>query len=572
MATFHVDYINGSDANDGSAANPYATMKFALETNSMGAGDDLKVAGSAMTTRDTAATYSDAVGYDVLTTSSDLTGVISVGDIVQINPPAGGKNPQYQDWMHAQVTATTATTITLFEELHLPGTAATGNWTIKTIDSVYSNASGTMEEWVDATVGANVDIIGGYNTAFTSIIGSTYFRRSGLGAGSTSGVAIRNKYGNNNLAIANFENFSFLQWNQCIRGEFGGSIYGNNLLSYTSGSDVFTYFGIVLGKNNVTPNTFVINGNGNYGNYTYISNAVADSTIEVENNIKIYAGNKILKAAMTFNDVTIWNPGSDANGADFGATYSLQINGTSNICGALTFNTIDNARSGFRKGHNLFFTNAAGTTIKPTAINIIDGGLATSYWDFTDSQANRLSPYISTVICPTGFLIKDQQIRNGREMEVSAQPIFQVIDGDGVWLKQEGGYMRVSDDFDTGDSSKLFFMGNSSAYATDYSRALLFEFTKIASTPASITIRGKQEANGSSSTSTGFELKLANYIQWANFGSSSFTTATYTDKVIAFPTGYTWDQIPVGGVVQIGIEFSTSNNQLVYIDSVTVNY
>jgi hypothetical protein len=115
-------------------------------------------------------------------------------------------------------------------------------------------------------------------------------------------------------------------------------------------------------------------------------------------------------------------------------------------------------------------------------------------------------------------------------------------------------------------------MGNSSAYATDYSRALLFEFTKIASTPASITIRGKQEANGSSSTSTGFELKLANYIQWANFGSSSFTTATYTDKVIAFPTGYTWDQIPVGGVVQIGIEFSTSNNQLVYIDSVTVNY
>ena len=94
-------------------------------------------------------------------------------------------------------------------------------------------------------------------------------------------------------------------------------------------------------------------------------------------------------------------------------------------------------------------------------------------------------------------------------MEVSAQPIFQVIDGDGVWLKQEGGYMRVSDDFDTGDSSKLFFMGNSSAYATDYSRALLFEFTKIASTPASITIRGKQEANGSSSTSTGFELKLA---------------------------------------------------------------
>ena len=570
MATFHVDYINGSDANDGSAANPYATMKFALETNSMGAGDDLKVAGSAMTTRETAATYSDAVGYDVLTTSSDLTGVISVGDIVQINPPPG--NTQYQDWMHAQVTAITATTITYFEELHLPGTAATGNWTIKTIDSVYSSASATMEEWVDATVGANVDIIGGYNTAFTSIIGSTYFRRSGLGAGSTSGTAIRNKYANNVLAIANFENFSFLQWNECIRGEFGGSIYGNNLLSYTSGGNVFAYFGMVLGKNNVVPNTFVINGNGNYGNFAYIQNAVADSTIEVENNIKIYAGNKILKAAMTFNDVTIWNPGSDANGADFGSTYSLQINGTSGICGALTFNTIDNARSGFRKGHNLFFTSNAGITAKPSAINVIDGGVAGSYWDFTDSQASKLTPFISSVICPTGFLIKDQQIRNGRDQSISAQPVFQVIDGDGVWLKQEGGYMRVSDDFDTGDSSKLFFMGNGAAYATGPSQALLFQFTKIASTPASITLRGKTEANGSSSSSTTFALKLANYIQWSNFPNSSFTTATYTDKVIALPTGYTWDQIPVGGVVQIGIEFSTSNNQLVYIDSVTVNY
>ena len=570
MATFHVDYINGSDANDGSAANPYATMKFALETNSMGAGDDLKVAGSAMTTRETAATYSDAVGYDVLTTSSDLTGVISVGDIVQINPPPG--NTQYQDWMHAQVTAITATTITYFEELHLPGTAATGNWTIKTIDSVYSSASATMEEWVDATVGANVDIIGGYNTAFTSIIGSTYFRRSGLGAGSTSGTAIRNKYANNVLAIANFENFSFLQWNECIRGEFGGSIYGNNLLSYTSGGNVFAYFGMVLGKNNVVPNTFVINGNGNYGNFAYIQNAVADSTIEVENNIKIYAGNKILKAAMTFNDVTIWNPGSDANGADFGSTYSLQINGTSGICGALTFNTIDNARSGFRKGHNLFFTSNAGITAKPSAINVIDGGVAGSYWDFTDSQASKLTPFISSVICPTGFLIKDQQIRNGRDVSISAQPIFQVIDGDGVWLKQEGGYMRVSDDFDTGDSSKLFFMGNGAAYATGPSQALLFQFTKIASTPASITLRGKTEANGSSSSSTTFALKLANYIQWSNFPNSSFTTATYTDKVIALPTGYTWDQIPVGGVVQIGIEFGTSNNQLVYIDSVTVNY
>ena len=75
MATFHVDYLNGSNTNDGSAANPYATVKYALETNSLGSGDDVKVAGGGETTVDSAATFA---ANNQLTTSSDLTTSISV--------------------------------------------------------------------------------------------------------------------------------------------------------------------------------------------------------------------------------------------------------------------------------------------------------------------------------------------------------------------------------------------------------------------------------------------------------------------------------------------------------------
>ena len=85
MAIFHVDYINGNNGNDGSAGSPYATVKYALETNSLGAGDTVKVAGSALTTRDTAATYDNTTtGYNVLTTSTDLTAFISVGTISSV--------------------------------------------------------------------------------------------------------------------------------------------------------------------------------------------------------------------------------------------------------------------------------------------------------------------------------------------------------------------------------------------------------------------------------------------------------------------------------------------------------
>lgn len=569
MATFHVDYINGSNSNDGSAANPYATMKYALETNSMGTGDDLKVAGSALTTRESAATFDQANGNNLLTTSTDLTGSISVGDIVQINPPS--VTTQFQDWVVCQVTAITATTITFYEEVHLPGTMASGSWTIKTIDSVYVNSSGTQEDWADATVGANVSIVGGYNSTFTSIIGLTYFRRGGLGAGSSSGKCIGNKYPNNSLAIAEFKNFQFMQWNQPIRGEFGGSIYGTNLRAYMQTSTIFAYFGTVLGKGYV-PDTYYINCAGSTGAYAYLSNAAADATVSLKQNVKTFCSHKAINQEACFNDLTIWNPGQNANGGDFGATYSVKVTDKAQVNGVLTFNTIDNARSGFRKGHNLF--DLQGTmTAKPTAINVLNGGLAESFWDFSDSQASKMTAFISTVMCPSGFLITDQAIRSGRDAAINVQPVMQVVDATGTWIKMSGGYISVSTtEFDTGDSSKVYFLANGLSYATGNCLGLIFEYIKLAANPTSITVRAKLDANGHTQNSVELQPQIANYKEFSSLGNVTFTTSGFSDQNISIPSGYTYDQIPTGSPVQIGAVFNSSRNQILYIDSITVNY
>tara|TARA_R110001606_G_scaffold28325_1_gene89877 strand:- start:1216 stop:2943 length:1728 start_codon:yes stop_codon:yes gene_type:complete len=575
MATFHVDYINGSDANDGSAANPYATMKFALETNLMGAGDDLKVAGSGLTTQDAAATWSAVVGEKILTTSTDLTGSISVGDIVQINPPV--VNTKFQDWLVCQVTAVTATTITLYEDIYLPGSAATGSWTIKTIDSIYESALGTMETWSVAATGANVLIEGGYNSTFTSIIGLTYFRRSGLTAGSTSGVCIRNKFANNNINVAEFKNMQFLQWNEGIKGEFGGSIYGQNLRAYQSGAGPFAYFGSVISKTMGTPvDLYLMNVSGAPGRDNYISNFANDPTLDITQNIYSYSGTRVPEMISTFNDITLWAPGASANGAEFGQTYGFDINSNftgaiMNMKGELTFNIIDSARSGVNR-QLVIFNQDVAMFLKPSAINIIDGGLTTAFWNFTDGVADRIRPAVATVQCPTGFLIKDQNIACTRDPEAGSQPNLQLIDDDGTWLQYTGGFQRVSNDFDTGDSSKLFFLGSNLAYATANPLVILFEFEKLATKPTGITIRAKVEENGGGQTAVSSNLKLVNFSQFNNFGSIQHDSTTYTDKTVTLPADATWDLIPVGAKVQIANEMNTPRNQLFYIDSITVNY
>jgi len=236
MAIYHVDYITGSNTNTGGPTDPYATIKYAIDTNATGAGDTIKVAGSGLTSRDAAATIVVGGNYNTLNTSIDLTPFIAVGDIVVVNPP---NVADYNGWTTRYVTAITATTITFHEGMYLPGTARVGNWEIFTIDEIVGSTASTFET-LTSSAGADTVVEGGYNSTFTAIVGRTYIRRTGLSAGSRTGNCFSYSNGPNQANII-FKNFGFLQWNQAFALGFGTSYRADNLLFMYSQTGVNDY-------------------------------------------------------------------------------------------------------------------------------------------------------------------------------------------------------------------------------------------------------------------------------------------------------------------------------------------
>jgi hypothetical protein len=579
MAIFHVDYISGSNANDGSAATPYATVKYALETNSLGAGDTVKVAGSGLTTRDSAATYDRNIAYNVLTTSTDLTGSISVNDIVQINPPSA--TTEFQDWFVSSVTAITATTITLHSELELPGTAATGNWTIKTIDSTYVSSVTTLETWISGA-GVGVLIEGGYNNTFTSIIGLTYFRRN-ISAGAINGsVYATSGYAAQSLNTVTLKNFQFSQFTAPIQTQFGVSIYGTNLRVYLSSSatGLCGTYGQVVSPDSNAADLYFINATTNVGSIiAYVGNFINNGD-NIAMNATIYCGIRIPQLSCIINNLTIWNPGNNAHGAYFSSTYGVNIGtdilltASTTIKGNVAFSSIDSNRSGFTKSLRVFRTVAQSSTLnfKPTAINVIDGGLTTTaWWDFI-SYEKGFNATICNFILPSGFYLKDQSIGSSTQNQAGAIQAVQVVDDEYTWIGNNSTYIAVDTaDFSTGDSSKVFLFGSSSAYAVTAPIPNLFQFTKTATKPTSITIRCKYIANGA--TMSNVFMVLNNYAAF-ELPSQNLTATNWTDVTYVFNlTTNQWNLIPIGVPIQIGLRpNSNAGNPILKVDSISVNY
>lgn len=576
MAIFHVDYINGNNGNDGSAGSPYATVKYALETNSLGAGDTVKVAGSALTTRDTAATYDRNIGYKVLTTSTDLTAFISVNDIVQINPPSA--NTEFQDWFTSSVTGITATTITINDEIDLPGTAAVGNWTIKTIDStILSNASGTFETWAS---GAGIDVVieGGYDSGFTSVIGLTYFRRN-LPSSQVNGICYNaSGYASNSLNTVTFKNFQWSQFNQVLSLPFGVGIYGTNLRLYTTSAaaTLTGTYGQVASPDSNPPELYFINSSGGVTSSFSYSNAFINNGNNINMNVTVYGGTRLATISHMVNNLTIWNPGQNSLGSGFGYTYGintgLNISFITNttIIGNVTFNVIDVNRSGFYKNLTLF-KPASTINFKPTSINVINGGLTNAWWEFV-SYTSGFNANVCNFMLPTGFNLKNQLTASSRESLPGNIQAVQIVDDEYTWIGNNSAYIAAdTTDFSTGDSSKVVLFGSTEAYGSTPPNPNIFQFTKTGIKPTSITMRYKFVANGGSISNV--FMILNNYGQY-ELNSQPLTATDWTD--ITYPFSLSdpkWDLIPVGMPIQMGLRpNSTAGNPIIKVDSITVNY
>ena len=584
MADFHVDYINGSNATgDGSAGNPWGTITHALTESAAGTGDTVKVAGSGLTTVDSTATLS---AVDTLTTTTDLTSSISVGDIVKVMPNGV---TEFQDWPTVYVQSITATTIQFYEDIYMPGDWRTGTstYTIKTIDSIYGTTA-TVED-ISNQLGAGADVIGGYNSGFTAIVGLTYLRRTGVGGGSGSGTGWFFRTTNNNINQANFENFHFSQFSRAIDTEYGASYFGDNLHFYSNSSESQGSFGEVYKKSGGPSTCYYSSSDGRVGIGAYQTNFI-NAGYTPEQNVYQFIGNRNMEFSIgnPIKKFVVWNPGFNSNGAAFGRTANIRSNIQHFSDCDYTTNIIETNRGGF-SGVNqniILFNNCWGNL---NSLNFIDGN-TTEDWYF---QPGDLQGYWKTqkvtMKYPTGFDFTSASIlphlagaRDGSDIGGSVNEVWK--DDNGYWVGQQGGTLeRVNTtDYDTGNSSREIILCSRMAYAATDPKTLLAQLTKTtASAPTSITIRYKC----TSSPDTTFGTRL--YFGWRDPGyianlsttninltcDGTWRDATYTAGSDTAFTTY-WDSIAVGSDWTMNFAALYYNEPVrnFLIDSVTVNY
>ena len=579
MATFHVDYLNGSNSNDGSAANPYATVVYAIETNSLTTGDTVKVAGFAPTLVESAATLKGKVAADAqaLLTPTDLTGSISVGDIVKIYPNG------YTDFqeMRAEVTSISATEIQFYESLYLPGTLAS-TYAISTLEFVDST-SGTFEQFNSNPAG-QVLIEGGYNSTFTSIIGRTNIRRSGIGSGGSSGECFKTKSLNNNLNTYQFENFGFYKWQKCILGEFGGSTFLDNIVAYMCSSRLFTNYGNIwnyTGKDNGT--IYIINCNDEIGvNNSYWTNFVS-AGFKPWFNVQSYTGQKFVKFnGMFLNNVTNWNGAQNNGGAKFGATALVRATaGKLKIRGGIKFNGIGrNERGGYYLGQELFFPDNGTATVtgKLTYFTQLKGGLTDSWYQFLTNSESVTGRAIGDITMPVGYDLMDEQLKTSNSSSTYNDSSFVVrTPDDGFAWKLENGSMVTVDNtiYDTGSNSKRFFIQSKDAYATNDSFGKIFAFENTGTKPTSITLRCRIAPSNiaGNNTTAGIALELPlTSTTFIDSGQKTINNTTgWQDYTFTFGTGGNWDLL-TDSHVTVGFVCSNSDLQTLWIDSATVTY
>ena len=578
MAIFHIDYQNGSNTNDGSAANPYATIVYAIQNNTLVNGDTLKVAGSAETVVDSAATLNAPSGndYKTLTTSTDLTGVISVGDIVRIDSPYTETN----GWMVARCTSISATEIVFHEDLYLPGTLGSGNWTLKTFDMQFTSTLGTMEDFGSGSA-LQVDIIGGYDSTFTSIIGRTNFRRGGTSAGASAGTCFKIRTTNGNINAWNFENFGWYEWQKPTEGEFGGSVFADNLLAYGVSSNAFVNFGTVWNKSGDNGNLYFVNVNQTGQSNNYTSNFV-NAGYSPWFNIHTYVGSRNFRHdALSINNAVAWNPGQSSNGAEFSSTNTFYIQNLSTIIrGDLTFNIIEDTRPGFYKNQELFGANGDRASIFGKINNIVkkEGGTNNGYYNWYSSSDTEASSFACNLTMPTGYDLLNENLSSSRDTDPAMVTGLVINTDNHTWLKSNGAWVAEdSTVFDTGTNSKVINFGTKDPYAVDDPHPHVFGFVKGPTPPASFTVRSRvtphNKAGQQNNIRGAFNLvsqaayKLGTSTQTVS-NTTGWSDTTYTINV----SQSDWNAYFPEGFLTWAFTASNGDGQQWYIDSITVNY
>lgn len=380
MADFHVNYNTGSDTTgNGSAANPWGTVLYALTESAAGTGDTIKVANGA--------TYS-TVGTMVptsnnspnqFTTTADYTSSLSVNDVIMVNPNISGA-PEFDGWMKMKITAIDATTITVQQRMSIPNQIGLTMDILKASEYVDCGSSGNFETWTENLgVGAIVEF--GYNDTFTSVVGKTIFKRTGLASNSRTGTAFKMTTpfspGLYSSIMPYMKNVEFQNFAKGIEVGFGQSSYSQNLAFFNCGMEAGTYAMYIADGSEQHTNIEISDCTGtlrpiNSLNYMLSGDDPAE-TGAYSYNIKSYMGsNSWSIGVLPVNDLT--GHTSAYINQPFGIAPILYSCVSNNIIGDVCIILNDETQATSQYGRTTCIATGSNMNIKPTSLKLVDNG------------------------------------------------------------------------------------------------------------------------------------------------------------------------------------------------------
>ena len=483
MANYHVNYLTGSDSTgDGSTGTPWATINHALVTGPVTTGDVVKVVGSTTTDLTTGGTVSTNDRTNEIATPTDLTGSLSVGDIIIVSPNISD-GAEFNGWMHTEVQAITSTVLTTRGYWVFPNQTGL-SMTITKVNDVI--ATGTNETVANAQLYTGAVIECGYDATFTSVIGHTYWVNSNAGVGGQSGTYFdingNGSIGAWNSAMPLFRNVAFCRYRQGIEMAFGQYCYANNIILLNTrassgdqsfyagpGTDASTLIylndcdGAVLDKNYMQYSRSGDNAIGNMAPMNIFCSQNRDRKME--------------RQGGSIQDLTSYC----ITGNDFGVSTPFNFSYNFYVTGAISLMGLDSAAY----QANYYRLPAVMTGIgqvTPTSWKIVKNGKAASDlpWNYIINNADNAIAGNSYIKLPAGTSIKDAGFytTGGSTAASSYNAPITLQDDNGLWTTMNSSifYQQNLVDQEAGNSCLEIYTTAGVTYAGKNTGSTIFSF------------------------------------------------------------------------------------------------
>ena len=581
MANYHVNYLTGSDVTgDGGTVNPWATIGYALTTTNASTGDIIKVVGSTTTDLTTTATFASNDVTRNITTGVDLTGSLAVGDTVIISPNMSD-GAEFNGWMHTQVEAITSTVLTT-TGYHMYPLQSTLSVTITKInDRITGNTAETISN-AQLYTGAVVEC--GYNTAFTSVIGYTYWDNTTVGVAARSGskftISSSGSTGRWNSATPLFRNMGFIRYQYGMSMDFGAVAYANNIV-ILNGEARAGSTGFYAAPNTDSRTLLYVNDcDSSIFDKNYYQYAAQGSDNAIGNMAPMHVfvnqnrSRRMERQGGNIKDFTGWAK----EGGVFGLAIPFNQSYNLNITGDIVMLGIN--ESDITDGNQYYKASVltSGTAqITPTSFKLVRNGrtAVTTPFNFISNGKDNAVAGNSYVKLPSGESLKDLYLI-GVGAESNANTAMTWQDSNGIWTSADGTvfYKENLVDQDTGNSCLEVYTAPGTSYAASKTMPMIAAFPagNAGLKLTGITFRYKKTGGSN------FNFLIKTNIAGANdiyIGAFVINSSTYANATLSpfSDTSKRWiEGCAANTLIPIwGSSSSTLQGNLL-IDSITPNY